>query len=422
MNLNDKGIMEKTVVLVNRAMYLPGEGGYKRTMYLYDMMRKMGHNPILLTSDFNHYSKKPRDVDKFRAEYPEYSDIVFLHTRTYSKNISLQRKLAENDWKEAVKRWISENSDHTDAVMLSMPDMDTILAVNKICKKKGIDVIIDVRDLRPEAFKVLLKNELLYKVATYPMKLKADKAYACADILFAVSEEYLNRGDVEESKARIKKAIYIGAVLDKFDAGVRRYEKDITKPVDEIWLIYAGTLGTSYDLVTVIDAVNILKEKKYDGKRLKFIVLGQGPDRDALATHARETGATNVEFVGFVEYEKMAAYLSKSDVTINAIKRRASQSIINKVADYFSAGIPMLNGCVCKEQLDMVDDYRVGLNYEPENTESLVDALDKLLDQPELRKEMGRNARKLAEEKFDREKTYREIIDCIYDCADSSVV
>jgi glycosyltransferase involved in cell wall biosynthesis len=415
MNPDRNGNQEKTVVLVNRAMYLPGEGGYKRTMYLYDMMRNLGHKPILLTSDFNHYKKAARDIEQFKEKFPDYNDIVFLHTRTYSKNISIKRRMAENDWKNGVVAWVKENAEKIDVVMMSMPDMNTILAVSKVCKEHNIEIVIDVRDLRPEAFKVLLRNEVLYSVATYPMKVKADKAYACADKLFAVSEEYLQRGSVKKSHAKIKKAVYIGAVIDKFDEGVKKFQSEIIKPENEIWLTYAGTLGTSYDLITVIDAVNKLKDKDYDGKRIKFVVLGQGPDRTAFEAHAKEIGATNIEFIGFVDYEKMAAFLSKSEITINAIKSRGSQSIINKVADYFAAGIPMLNGCVCKEQQDMVDEYNVGLNYEPENVASLITMLDRLAGDGALRSSMGKNARKLAEAKFDRNHTYKELITLIYE-------
>ena len=106
----------------------------------------------------------------------------------------------------------------------------------------------------------------------------------------------------------------------------------------------------------------------------------------------------------------MAAYLSKSDVTVNAVKKTASQSIINKVADYFAAGIPMLNGCACKEQRDMVEEYNVGLNYEPEDVGDLVAKIKELIANDDERKVMGENSRKLALEKFDRKTSYKELL------------
>lgn len=414
MNDDANGKPEKTVALINRAVYLPGEGGYKRTMFLFDMMRRMGHRPILVTSDFNHYKKEVRNVEAFRAAHPDYRDIVFLHTRTYFKNVSLRRRAAEGDWRIAVRQWVEDHKDQLDAVMMAMPDMNAILAVAGICKANGIEMIVDVRDLRPEVFKVLLGGGWLYKLLTWPMKRKADAAYACADKLVAVSEEYLARGSVPGSHAKVRKAVYIGAVLDKFDEGVRKYAQEVGKPDDELWLTYAGTLGSTYDIATAIDAVHRLKDKTYAGKHLRLMVLGQGPDRAAFEEHAKSIGADNVTFTGFLDYEKMAAFLVKSDMTLNAVKRRGSQSIINKTADYFAAGIPMLNGCMCREQREMLETFRVGLNYEPENSGDLAEKIDTLAGNPELRAEMGRNARKLAEAKFDRNKTYRELIDLVY--------
>lgn len=414
MNTNRNGIQEKTVVLINGAMYLPGEGGYKRTMYLFDMLRKQGHSPILLTSDFNHYKKSIRNIADFRKKYPEYSDIEFIHMRPYEKNQSVKRLMAERDWTRGVIKWVKENANHIDVVMVSMPDINTINGIRDICKCNNIEIVVDVRDLRPEALKVVFKNEIIYKVATYKMKKDADKAYASADKLFAVSEEYLARGTVKGSHAIVRKAIYIGATLERFDNGVKKYAEEINKPENELWITYAGTLGASYDMITTIDAVAEMEEKYFNGKKLRLMILGQGPDQDAFEAHVKEIGANNITFVGFVDYEKMAAYLSKSDITINAVKKRGSQSIINKVADYFAAGIPMLNGCSCKEQQIMVDHYAVGANYEAENVDSLVSAIDTLLRDPEKCHQYGRNARKLAEEKFDRERTYREIIDALY--------
>ncbi len=415
MKINKLGQSEKSVVLVNRSMYLPGEGGYKRTMFLFDLMRNMGHSPILLTSNFNHYSKQERDIDQFRKRFPEYSDIVILNTGKYKRNISIKRHFVEKEWTKQVVRWVKENIDKIDVIMINMPDMNTILSISEVCKGKKIKIVVDVRDLRPEVFKVLIKNECIYNILTFFMKRKADKAYACADVLTAVSDEYLERGKVNNSHAKVFQTVYIGSVLSKFDNGVKMYSSSIMKPDDEIWLTYAGTLGTSYDLMTVIDAVNEIKENRFNGKIIKFIVLGQGPDRQMFENHAVSVGATNVQFVGFVEYEKMAAYLSKSDITINAIKRRASQSIINKVADYFSAGIPMLNGCTCVEQQRMVEKYNIGLNYEPENKEDLKNKLVSLVNDKEMRIQMGINARKLAEEKFDRNVTYKKLVEILYD-------
>ena len=385
---------DKKVLLINGAVYLPGEGGYKRTMYLFDMMRSMGYNVTLLTSDFNHYAKKKRDVTRFRKEYPEYNDIEMVHMPVYKKNISIRRYYSGKIYSKNIKRWCQIHLKEYDVVMTNMPAIGTILKIHPLCLKYGVKMLVDVRDLHPEAFRVVVNNEMLYKLIFYGMKKRADKAYSFADEMVAVSEEYLMRGMSCNKNAKNPIAVYIGVALEKYDEGVRKYENDILKPIDEIWITYAGTLGASYDILTLIKAAKVIQNEPNNKVRIK--ILGQGPDEQKFKQAAKEEGIQIVDFLGFKPYEEMAAFLSKSDMTINSVKKNGSQSIINKVADYFAAGIPMINGCSCKEQQEMVEKYRVGLNYEPENVDELVEAIRKLVLDPQLRRELGENARNLA--------------------------
>ncbi len=403
--------IKRRVLFVNNVVYLPGEGGYKRTLYLFDMMRKMGYPVTLITSNFNHYKKKIRNIEEFNKNYPDCGDIRFINVPPYKTNISLKRFYSETVWTFKFKKWLKKYIDDFDIVYMNMPDYNQILAVQDICKKHNKKIIIDVRDLRPEAFHVIIKNDTLYKILFHWMRLRADKAYASANELVAVSNEYLAIAQRVNKKSKNPAVVYIGAILDKFNNGVQKYAHTIEKPEGEIWVTYAGTLGESYDLYTVLDAAKICSVDSEINIKLK--ILGQGPSADNLKKYASGHGIKNVEFVGFVDYEMMAAFLSKSDMTINAIKKNASQSIINKVADYFAAGVPMLNSCFSQEQLDMIDDYKVGLNYEPGNAQMLADYILKLANDKELSIEYGKNARALAERKFDRRNSYLELINRI---------
>lgn len=399
--------MKKRVLLINGSIYLPGEGGYKRTMYLFDMMRKMGYAVTLLTSDFNHYAKKARDVNQFYKDYPDYSDIKMVHMPSYKKNISLKRYFSGKVYAQNIKKWVKKHIDEFDVVMTSMPAISTINGIYPICEKNGVKMLVDVRDLHPEAFRVVVKNGFLYNVLFYGMKKSANKAYSHADEMIAVSEEYLKRGLSCNTKAKNPKTVYIGSALEKFDAGVKKYSDSIIKPASDFWVTYAGTLGSSYDLDTLLECAKRIQNTH---PTIKIKILGQGPEEGRLKEIVEKEKIFNVEFLGFMPYEKMAAFLAKSDLTINSIKKNASQSIINKVADYFAAGIPMVNGCPCKEQQEMVDKYHVGLNYESENVESLTSAIISLTTDDKIRTEYGLNARRLAMEKFNRSTSYLEII------------
>lgn len=403
--------MMRRVLIINSSMYLPGEGGYKRNLFLFDMLKKYGYDVKLLTGDFNHYSKRKRDIKKFREEYPDYNSIIIIPKLSYVKNVSIKRYLSDLIFSKDAVKWTIEHLQEFDVIYTSMPDMEIINGISKKCKELNKKLIVDVRDLHPEALRVVIKNPLLYKVLTYPMKCRADKAYAAADELIAVSQEYLNRAQLVNPNTSEPTVVYLGSSLKKFDKGIEKYAASITKKDGEFWIAYAGTLGESYDLDTVL----IAAKKIYNdiSNSIRFKILGQGPDEERLRKIVKDHNIHNVDFLGFLPYEVMAAYLSKCDLTLNAIKRSASASIINKVADYFSSGKPMLNSCCCKEQQEMVELNNVGLNYEPGDIQSFYSAVKKLYENDLLRLEYGRNARRLAEEKFDREESYKKILKII---------
>ena len=401
----------RKVLLINSVIYVPGEGGYKRTLYLFDYLKKLGYTVTLLTSDFNHYSKQKRDISAFRKDYPDYENIEFLSLAPYKRNISIRRYFSELKYKKVVKKWVEENIDKYDVVYVSMPEIPTILGIKDVVNKKRIPMIIDVRDLRPEALRVVLKNELVYRIATYYMKLQANIAYASADELVAVSQEYLDRALSVNRYSKNPKVVYIGSIIEKFDKGVKKYSDYITVGKDEFYLIYAGTIGASYDLETLVLAMEELQKRNQ--KNIKLRILGQGPNENSLKALCKDRNINNVEFIGFVDYEEMAAYLSKSHVAINALKARGSQSIINKVADYLSAGIPMLSSSIKPEMKKLISINEVGINYEPEDVIGLADAIEYLHDNPDVRKAMGIKARNLALSKFNRETTYYELVKTI---------
>jgi glycosyltransferase involved in cell wall biosynthesis len=404
--------MSNRVLFINGCIYLPGEHALKRTFYLFDKMLQKGCDVHFLTSDFNHYDKTKRDTERFLEHYPVYrGKVTFLEVDSYEKNISPGRFLSNWKFETKALSWLKEHIDAYDVVYISLPTLHLAGSVRKLCEKHGVKIVLDVNDLWPEAFKLVFGRDLIYRILTFPIKVLADRGYRSADFVVAVSDEYRNRALSVNRKASHSKTVYLGAMLDRFDGGVAKYQDEIAKDEGAFWIAYAGTIGASYDIETIIDAAAQLKKEGHTN--VAFQILGQGPDEERLKAHAKEIGADNVRFLGFQDYEKMAAYLHKCDLMANCLKKRAAQSIINKISDYYAAGRPVMNSCVSKEMQAMVVDNRVGINYEAESVEAAKEAICHFLLSPERCKEMGENARALAESRFDREKIHMELIDLL---------
>ena len=154
----------------------------------------------------------------------------------------------------------------------------------------------------------------------------------------------------------------------------------------------------------------MIRRRKLD---IKIKILGGAGLKEEMEQLARENHCENVEFVGYVPYEKMAAYLAKSDIVVNSFVKKAPQSIVTKIGDYLASGHPMINTCMSPEFRKKVETDGFGINIMPEDEEILADAIEKLYESKELREAMGKKAREVAESQFDRPESYKKIVELI---------
>ena len=69
-----------------------------------------------------------------------------------------------------------------------------------------------------------------------------------------------------------------------------------------------------------------------------------------------------------------------------------------------------MNTQECEEYRDLLNSYKCGINCDVESSAQVAEALQELIENPEKRKQMGRNSRIMAEELFDRSLIYHKIV------------
>lgn len=353
----------------------------------------------IITSTFDHGTKTQRSP--LEKSWP--FKITFLHEPGYNKNISLQRFFSHSAWGKEVNAYLKKRR-RPDVVFCAIPSLTAPFFAAKYCEKNGIRFIIDIQDLWPEAFRMVFHVPGISNLVFFPFKCLANAIYRRADEIVAVSQTYADRALEVNHKCKTGQAVFLGTKLETFDKNASNNR--VPKKPGELWLGYCGTLGSSYDLVCVIDALGILKERNI--KPPLFIVMGDGPQRVKLEKYANEKKIT-VVFTGRLPYEKMCGMLACCDMTVNPITQGAAQSIINKHGDYAAAGLPVVSTQECQEYRHLVENYNMGFNCRNHDAKDLAEKLSVLIHNEELRSEMGKNARRCAKEKFDRVQEYRKI-------------
>lgn len=395
----------KKIAVITMGVRLNDEPGYTRFRYICEFLSGAGYEVDLITTTFQHWEKEQRNLAKIHQEdYP--FNIKFIYEPGYKKNVDLKRIRSHRIAAKNLRTLLEKEGDY-DLLYAEIPPNDVALAAAEYAKEKGIPFVVDVNDLWPEAMRMVLDIPVVSDILFYPLKRDAEKVYSLVSGVIGTSDEYRDRPFLHQKRNVPKETVYVGNELSVFDAGAEKNQEEVFKNEDEFWVTYAGTIGTSYDIKTMVLAAEELANRGLSNIRMK--ILGGGPLREELRALADVRQIFNIEFVGYAPYDKMAAYLKKSDVLVNSFVKKAPQSIVTKIGDYLAAGRPMINTCMSPEFREKVKKDGFGVNIMPEDVGILADAIEELYENPEKCKKMGEKARRIAEEQFDRPQSYKKI-------------
>lgn len=396
----------KDIVLITNYWHFEKEKASSRYRTLANMIVESNMSLEVITSSFYHLTKKQRDFDDEFLNSFKYR-ITLAYEKGYSRNISAKRILSHRQFARSVISHLTKRKT-PDLIFLVVPSLDVADVVSKFAIKHKVPLVLDIQDLWPEAFRMAISIPIVSDILFAPMFYKARRIYSRADRIVAVSDTYVKRGLRHNKKDSEGLSVYLGTDLEYADRCQK--ENSISKPKDEFWVTYIGSLGHSYDIKLVIDALSSLKQGGLDN--IVFKVLGSGILMKDFRDYAVEKHIT-ADFMGQTEYGKMMGILKASDVAVNPIVGSSVSSIINKVCDYSTAGLPIINTQNSPEYRALIDKYQAGINCENGSVKEVAEAMSKLYTNRTIREQMGSNSRRLAEDLFDRKKTYAKIVELL---------
>lgn len=156
-------------------------------------------------------------------------------------------------------------------------------------------------------------------------------------------------------------------------------------------LLYAGNLGPMQDLETLIEAAKIIGS----APGFKLQIAGNGILEDQLKQSAQ--GLTNTEFLGRLPREEISKVYLTSDFQLVTLKDIPifRTTVPSKLQASLAAGVPVIT-TVKGDVADLIQQYNAGIVAEPEDYESLANAIKRALEMSATeRAAMGANARKL---------------------------
>ncbi|MBQ9973415.1 MAG: glycosyltransferase family 4 protein [Oscillospiraceae bacterium] len=403
---------KKDILLITHYYHFPSEKDSSRYRTLAQLIAGDDRFDLeVVTSSFYHRTKQQRDRQACLAQ--QDFRVTLVDEPGYSKNISLARLHSAKVFGRNVLAYLKGRK-RPDLIYQVVPSLDVADEVSRFAKENKIPLMVDIQDLWPEAFKMAIDIPVVSDIAFYPMLRKANRIYSRADSIVAVSDTYVERGLSVNRQCKKGLSVYIGTDMDL--AREKMAPHTVSKPEGEFWVTYIGALGHSYDIELIIKALAALKEKGIDN--LVFHVMGEGVRMERFEQTARELGV-NAVFHGHTQYGLMMARLAASDVAVNPIVGKSAASIINKVADYAAAGVPVVNTQNSEEYRRLLERYRAGINCPAGDVESTAQAILQLYEDETLRNEMRMGQQRLAKDKFSRGDTYPKLLACMHELLNS---
>ena len=167
--------------------------------------------------------------------------------------------------------------------------------------------------------------------------------------------------------------------------------------------VYSGTFGIANGLDAIIDAAEILQCRGCHN--VKFVLIGQGSQKDQLMGRVMSAGLKNVIFIEPLEKKALFEMLRSADVGLQILANVPAffeATSPNKFFDYLSCGLPVLvnyPGWVA----NLLEEHACGFSVGATNPEMLASQLADLVTQPSKLNAMSKASLIVAKSFFDRE-------------------
>ena len=375
------------LLIVNQYAITPALGGGTRHYEIASRLRDRGHDVIVLTSRFVHFTHR---YDSERSA-PHWW--VRLWSTPYQTNVGPARLLSSIVFALHVLWWGVKHR-RFDVVVGSVPDPFVAFAAYLVARAQHSRFVLEVRDLWPETLESMgVRIRPLLEV----MRAAVNFMYRRADSVIVLTPGIQCS---LSKRVRSGKVILIpnGVDVTPFESARSAWEVRKELGLDrQFVLIYAGSHTASYGLETILDAATLLREKR----DILFCFMGDGPEKPRLQRIAADRGLDNVRFLDPVPKHRVADVLCAMDVCIEsqAPQELFAGAMPNKLYDYLASDRPIL--CINRgDGWRLVEAAGAGIQCEPGNPEDIASAVQRLAQNPELVKRLSGKGRRFVKEKF----------------------
>jgi len=280
-----------------------------------------------------------------------------------------------------------------DVVYVHAPP-DFLIVTALIPRLLGSGVVLDIHDLSPHMFNARFSGRRISRLAEGALRLVERGACSVADRVITVHEPYRDEL-AAHGVPRRKIAIVMNAPLpDSVEQGLAAASD---RPTSDAFVVaYHGTVNHWYGVDLLVEAIARLRGERPE---LSGLILGEGDALPAVERLARELDVdAQIEFTrAYISNAEAIARVAGADCGVVPNRRLLLNrfALSSKLLEYVALGVPVVVARL--ETLEAHFGPDEVTFFEADNAESLAEAIDWVVQNPQQAWEKAQRARRRAE-------------------------
>lgn len=279
-----------------------------------------------------------------------------------------------------------------DGVLAMSPPLTLGLTGRFIATLRRARLVFNIQDVFPDAAVQTgaIGNRTIIAAAGWVERV----SYERSDAVVLLSDDLLHNVEKKVSHAHRSALHVIPNFVDTIAITPRDRMTDYRSEIgvgDGVVVMYAGNVGFSQSIELLIAAAREIQD-------IHVVINGDGAARSALQTLAED--CKNIHFVGYQPIERLGEVLASADIHVVPLRAGlASISVPSKTYSILAAGRPIIAAIDPDTEIPRIlAASGAGVTVPPEDAAEFIAALRRLVDQPELRVEMGSKGRRWVEQ------------------------
>lgn len=392
------------ILYIHQYYITPSQPGATRSYWVSQKLKERGDRITMLTS-----TSTVKDNENKGRVCVDGIDVIYLEIPYHGTMSIRERMLAFVKFAFHSSRWALKIK-NIDLVIATSTPLTVGIPALVLKWFRGTPYIFEVRDLWPEVPIQMggLKNKVAIKLARWLEKTIYNNARHIIALSPGMQEGVVEKGIAPSKVSMIPNMSKPDAFWPRPNNKAVIHQFGLKE--DTFKVIYFGALGLANSLDVIVQAARILKEDP----SIEFIFAGGGGFENELKKQCQNLQLPNVSILGNFPMKTLSEIVNLADVSLVTFMNLPilATNSPNKLFDSLSAGKPVIVNSAGWTK-DLVEENNCGLYVKPDDPADLAEKIITLKNNPDLCVEMGRNSRRLAENKYDKDILCNQIVETI---------